>query len=170
MKRNLKCTCACSIYISETLIFAHPQRKRRITICYWHTNECKMVHAPTYIDSIDDGLCIVQITWPFFNHLVQCLHTQGENIPVQVAVTKILCSLITRLPSHAEHWKAGTRAWKQARCCNKTTLVGCFQYLAVFSHEHIEDYFVESCTKFGVLVWDVGEDHLSEAKEILIVC
>ena len=52
---------------------------------------------------------------------------------------------------------------------NKTTLVGCFQYLAVFSHEYIEDYFVESCTEFGVLVWDVGEDHLSEAKEILIV-
>ena len=56
-----------------------------------------MVRAPTYIDSIDDGLCIVQITWPFFNHLVQCLHVQREH--TLVVVTKILRSVITRLPN-----------------------------------------------------------------------
>ena len=46
----------------------------------------------------------------------------------------------------------------KARHCSIVTYM--YMYLAVFSHEYIEDHFIESSTELGLLVGDVGKDHL----------
>ena len=80
----------------------------------WNFND-RYTCTSTYIDSIDDGFSIVQVAWPFFNHLVQCLNVQ---INTHAALMRILhrLNVCTTLKS----WKYNVGPGNNARHCTQS--------------------------------------------------